>query len=337
MLPTEKLKAIKAHAIANVPWYAEHGCEGVISRNIVQANPELLHSKYVPAWQGKISKYRTSGSSGKPISGLTTEFALRCDAIASENLSKMHGRQLNKNFGFISISNPGYPLWLDCYSRNMPAWLESNNVSYLTSYPSLLADLAGKNAKPACLEQLCSFAELVTDEQRAVVLDNWGLPLLDTYSSKECGMIASQAPDGSYFMHNDCTLFEEHNGEVLITTLNNYAMPLIRYAIGDYCTVEGGRLLAIAGRQRNMLQLADGTALWPKFIVSDWCEHFKAVQVQFVQKGYELTANIAGAKSPHKPLPEKLASWAMGMPIKLNFVSSIERPAHGKYEDFRQE
>ena len=62
-------------------------------------------------------------------------------------------------------------------------------------------------------------------------------------------------------------------GRVVVTALQNFATPLIRYEVGDYAEASApcpcGRGLPvirrIMGRVRNLLVLPDGKKIWPAF------------------------------------------------------------------------
>jgi phenylacetate-CoA ligase len=81
-------------------------------------------------------------------------------------------------------------------------------------------------------------------------------------------------------------------GQVVITTLHNFAMPLIRYAIGDFAEVGDGcscgrgllHLRRIMGRERNMIKLPDGRWVWPIFGVLTWIADIPIRQIRFVQR-----------------------------------------------------
>jgi len=83
------------------------------------------------------------------------------------------------------------------------------------------------------------------------------------------------------------------SGEIALTDLNNYAMPLIRYLVGDQGTLSGGScpcgrglpmIEEIIGRTVDMISLSDGTFLHGTiFINFMWnfaseMERFRVVQ-----------------------------------------------------------
>ena len=146
--------------------------------------------------------------------------------------------------------------------------------------------------------------ETITDEFRGICQEVWGKPVADMYSCEEAGYIALQCPKHEhYHIQSENILVEvldEHDkpcrpgeiGRVVLTTLHNFAMPLIRYEILDYAEVGGecpcGRglpvLKRIVGRQRNMITHPDGSQHWPSFPASTWSHIGPIRQMQMIQK-----------------------------------------------------
>ena len=105
------------------------------------------------------------------------------------------------------------------------------------------------------------------------------------YSSQEFGYIALQCPDAhTYHVQSEAVYVEILDGpggpcrpgevgRVVISTLHNYATPLLRYEMGDYAETGGdcvcGRTLPvlnrIVGRERNMWIMPNGQRMWPVF------------------------------------------------------------------------
>ncbi|OOZ40206.1 hypothetical protein BOW53_08530 [Solemya pervernicosa gill symbiont] len=167
-------------------------------------------------------------------------------------------------------------------------WLIEQNPTYLHSYASNLNAIAAwfeqHNKTLPALEEAIAFGEVVQPE--SVVLFNkvFNAKLYGIYTSKECGYMALQCGEsGNYHVQSESVLLEVISdtdeackpgeiGRVIVTTLHNFAMPLIRYAIGDYAEVGEacgcGRGLPtirrIMGRERNMLTLHSGDKQWPR-------------------------------------------------------------------------
>lgn len=270
------------------------------------------------------------------------------------------GRPVSEVF----VSGPSRLLSINTAVERQLAWLRQERPAYLLSYPTnvkALIDLCRKQRLDLPgLRQVRTMAEIVTPELRAECREVLGVEISDMYSTQECGYIALQAPGrDDYLVQAETVLLEVldadgepcaegETGRVVVTPLTNFAMPLLRYEIGDFATVGGaspcGRglpvLKRILGRVRNMLVKPDGDRIWPAFGTSGLMSVAPVRQFQFVQQD-RLTIEALIAlwrpladgeeaallKHVHANMPE-------GMHVKLTFVDRIPRSEGGKYEDF---
>jgi len=138
-------------------------------------------------------------------------------------------------------------------------------------------------------------------------------------------------------------------GGVLLTTLVNYASPLIRYRVGDLgelawercaCGREGPVLRNLAGREVDMLELPDGQRLSP-YLLTTAVEDVPGLrQYQFVQTAparIELRyAMQDGQAAPdHELLRARLQNLLQRrMDLGLVPVAAIARTAGGKRKVF---
>ncbi len=87
-------------------------------------------------------------------------------------------------------------------------------------------------------------AEVLEPEDRAVIEEVFGCPVFNRYGCREVSVIASECPEhrglhtmaeGLYIeiVRGDERVEAGESGDILVTDLLNYAMPLIRYRIGD--------------------------------------------------------------------------------------------------------
>jgi phenylacetate-CoA ligase len=160
------------------------------------------------------------------------------------------------------------------------AALNAYRPEVLIAYASILRALvleqmAGRLAiKPRCCGSIC---ETLAPEIRRLVRDVWGAPVIDSYATTETGQIGTDCDrvTGIHVMEELVVLevVDENykpvppgvTGErLLITTLFNSVMPLIRYEITDRVAVTQApcpcgrphmRLLGIQGRAEEMLEL----------------------------------------------------------------------------------
>ncbi|WP_151177532.1 phenylacetate--CoA ligase family protein [Hypericibacter terrae] len=247
-------------------------------------------------------------------------------------------------------------------------WLMRKNPHYLLTYPSNLAALAqycgDAGMRPSNLRQVLSIAELLPPETRTLVRETWGVSIADVYSCKEIGYLALQCPARENHLHvqSETVLLEVLDeqgracrpgevGRVVVTPLFNFAMPLLRYAVGDYAKVgalcDCGRglpvLEQVQGRVRNMLTTPDGGRYWPSFGSRRFREIAPIRQHQFVQKSLQ---RLQGRLAVERPLtPEEETTLRahiltrLPIPFEIDFVYVDEIPisAAGKLENFISE
>ena len=138
-------------------------------------------------------------------------------------------------------------------------------------------------------------------------------------------------------------------GRVVVTDLHNFAMPLIRYAIGDYAEVgkpcTAGRSLPslrrILGRRRNMIMRPDGRRHWPLTGFSRFDEVAPIRQYQFIQHTREHIEVRLVADEPlssgQRDGPARIIRDSLGQPFELTLrqlPGPLPRTAGGKFEEF---
>jgi len=284
---------------------------------------------------GPLDKLQTSGSTGMPSATLGTSVArLFWQAITLRD-HLWHKRDLKKklvairpegdrqspdgvdqdgwgpatdslfNTGNAATLNSSFPV------HKQAAWLIRRRAPYVLSLPSNVVELArhfaNNNEDLPGLEQIRTYGEVANEEVYKICKEVWNVPVIDMYSPKEAGYIALQCPvSNRYHVQSESLLVEvidDHGhhckpgetGQVVVTTLHNFAMPLIRYALGDYAEVGEacpcGRGLAVLnkvlGRERNMLTLASGSRHYPSFPAESRSSIAPIKQIQLVQKSVD--------------------------------------------------
>jgi len=166
------------------------------------------------------------------------------------------------------------------------AWLERLNPTHLYIYPANLQGLipifaSGSRRLPA-LRKVFTGSEVLDDSVRHRVRTVLGVDIADNYGSTEA-FLAWECPAGSYHVNAEHVLLEIVDdaghpaapgsmGRVLVTTLENRLMPLVRYEIGDYAFAVDGpcrcgrslpRIGRIIGRSINLFVDARGRFLVP--------------------------------------------------------------------------
>jgi phenylacetate-CoA ligase len=147
-------------------------------------------------------------------------------------------------------------------------------------------------------------AETLHEVQRELIEQAFGCPAYNTYGCREVMLIAAECEHRhGLHMNIDHLVVElakpEHHvadpltGEVVITDLSNYGMPLLRYANGDMATAAGhtcpcGRGLPllgrIDGRVLDIIRTPDGRALPGEFFPALLCSTKGVAGFQLVQR-----------------------------------------------------
>ncbi len=244
-------------------------------------------------------------------------------------------------------------------------WLRVQQPDYLITYPSNARELGRllgdrRTVLPG-LKELRLFGEVVDDEVRSECVRAWDVRTTDAYSANEVGYIALQCPDGPHYHVQSESLLVEvlrddggpcapgETGRVVLTTLHNLAMPLIRYNIGDYAEVGPpcpcGRglpvLRRILGRTRNMLRLPTGEALWPVPGAAGFRERAPVRQYQVIQTTLtdlllRLVVERPLTAEEEALLREKLVT-SLGYPfrVSISYHAELERSPSLKFEEFK--
>ncbi len=352
----------------------------ILTKDVIRAKFEQLKSIDLPQRQWYFNT--SGGSTGEPIKLIqdaeyndkTTALSLLYSYLVGRELGESEVRLWGSekdvfdgtmgwkaNF-FNFLRNTTYMNAFQMTPQKMRDFLKSLN----TKPPKLIVAYA------QAIYELAKFAE---DEkfklvpQKAIItsagtLYTWMRQKIETvfqcqvfnrYGSREVSDVACEkpgeqglwvAPWGNYIEIVD----DDHNpvpagveGNILITSLTNFAMPLIRYKIGDRGTLspeyKSGQILQqISGRNVDIFKTQNGTLVDGEYFThllyfKDWVHKF-----QIIQKSYlEITIKIIKSNSDY--LTEELddivtnCKLMMGKDCVVNFefVNHIPVNKSGKY------
>ena len=267
-------------------------------------------------------------------------------------------------------TGPCFGLNINCSIEQMVEWIGRVNPDYLLTHPTVVAGLTRyclqHGIRFSNLKEVETLSEIVPPGLRETTMQAWGVPLSDMYSGREVGYMALQCPDHPHYhvtseaVHLE--VLDEHNrpcrpgqtGRVIVTTLQNRAMPLIRYEIGDFAEVGQpcpcGRglpvLKRILGRQQNMLTLPTGELRWTLLSSPD-IQTFMGLapvrQYQFAQvAAHAIEVRLAVARELTTDEEAQIAAWAQtkfGYPFEISFkyADALPRSKAGKFQDFVSE
>jgi len=264
-------------------------------------------------------------------------------------------------------TGPSISLNVNTPIADMAEWIIRHRPDHLLTLPNVLKRLA-----PYCIENGLGFdglrevqvhGEMCGEWLRLQCRDAWGVPLHDMYTSREVGYMALQCPKHDHFHIQSEGVYLEtlddddqpcqpgQTGRVVVTTLHNYAQPLIRYEVGDYAQAgppcDCGRglpvLTRIVGREQDILVLPTGEQRWTLLGSPDVRDFMAIAPIHQYQFAHVAADRIEVRLVTGRPLSiaeeQKITDWIrqkLGYPFAVGFVyaDDLARTRAGKFKDF---
>jgi phenylacetate-CoA ligase len=274
----------------------------------------------------RLKKLSTSGSTGEPlflyVSSAENEFRkakhLRANMSCGQRpfdrwvtiTAPHHFAESMRLQKILNLFSPS-PISVFDNTNEQIMKLEEMRPDVLDGYSSslflLAKEIEKKDIRTITPRFLIGGAEFIDEYSRNFIEETLNAPFYDQYSSVEFERIAWQCPvKKGYHMDVDAISIEfvdddgeevsfGEKGEIVCTSLFSYAMPFIRYAVGDigaksdeYC--ECGRNLplmeVVEGRKDSLLRLPDGRTLTPRaftiafnmFKLYSYIDQFRVIQ-----------------------------------------------------------
>jgi len=284
----------------------------IVTRAEAAVHAAAMRSPQLAPIHGPVDEILTSGSTGAPLVIASNQLTSIAANAAMTRMAQWWGVDTSRPLARIRIYRPDPPSYpegrdakgwsyaspeADRYDLDLRVppeqqleWLLRKRAPYLLTSPSnatALAYLANpEQARELAIGLVFSVAETVLPHTRQIVHERLGARMAAIYGCEEIGAIASQCPaaPGYYHIVVENALVEILNedgsatapgevGQVVLTGFYNYAMPFIRYAIGDVAmTAQGpcscGRTLPViaqvVGRTRCAFAFEDGSRVWPR-------------------------------------------------------------------------
>ena len=244
-------------------------------------------------------------------------------------------------FNSYDLSDANLERLIDC--------LKCKNIIYLRGYTSAVfyvASVINQRGLHFNIPFVSVTAEQLYDFQRMEITRAFGNNLYDQYGCGECGSLAFEchAHEGLHhaFEHSILEILDENDndsmhGKVVLTNLDNYAMPLIRYENGDVVTLADhecscGRhsvlIDHIDGRTYDVFEGENGKRVHAGFLDDmllglDLLNTYGITQIRIVQKKpKEFTCQYVSKyeiKEIDKTKLEKEYKKALGDSIRLLF------------------
>jgi phenylacetate-CoA ligase len=373
-----KLKKIVSTAVCSVPFYKklnlnidfEHFSAEelkkfpIVDKDIIRKNfKDFVSSR----GDGKLS--HTSGSTGNPFKfkipyesdviedvvayrawGMGKDYSYRPGdpVIALRTYCPKNGEPLTKimrsqNYWYLSpfhINEKNLDLYVEFIVRSKARIIRSySSAMYIFSF--LLKD---KNVKLPQIKTLVTSSETLLPIYRESIEAYWGIPVLDWYGQNERTVTIQQCWAGNYHNNDDYGFVEidEHNN-IIATSLNNTAMPFIRYNTNDKAIplreaiqeCPCGRNMTIPfegieGRSDDILVRDDGTIIPTANFSTAMKSYDKLKQFQIIQdENKTITLKLVTDNDVNASYLESIAGEVIQrlgeVKINVEIVDEIER------------
>ncbi|HSZ81939.1 MAG TPA: glycosyltransferase [Polyangia bacterium] len=248
---------------------------------------------------------------------------------------------------------------LDAMAREIAAWNPVLMDGYAEALDFLAHYLKSRSDLPVRPKALMSSAQTLPDQSRKLIEEAFGCRVFDKYGAREFSGIAYECASHTghhvvaegfivEILRDGQPVEPGEMGEIVITDLNNYCLPFVRYRLGDLgvavdpafaCPCGRGLPLIgnIEGRVQSIIQGTHRRFLPGSFFPHYLKEFDHAIQkFQVVQEREgAITFNVVkGGRFSDDVLQEVLATFRQhlgaDMQIDVSFVDNIEMVRTGK-------
>ena len=325
----------------------------------------------------------TTGSTGRPIRIYNTWLEYRILHLFRLRAHRQFGRRLGDRIAEIDQPIPAHPndnkligqvlrtlgmetrIQLSVYDpvEDLLDRLEEFRPDMVTAYPNVLLRLGRAlrmRPRPSLKPRfLLTNSEILTPSMRAELGTAWNSQVYQFYDCHECNLIAWDCPAGQGLHCNEDVAVVEvlrngvpaavgERGEVAITSLHSFAMPFVRFSLGDVatrgatpcpCGQPFATLQSVEGRTVDFFPLPGGRWLHPYRLIEnvdpdgvEWIRQYRLVQEQRDRIVFRV---VPTSKATPERLEEfrKYAAAAVGpgVEVAVTFVDSLEIGPGGKY------
>jgi phenylacetate-CoA ligase len=234
-------------------------------------------------------------------------------------------------------------------------YVQSWKPTLLQGYASILAELGQfvqrrQMRMPSSIKGVFSTAEVLYDWQRAAIGSAFSCTVFNQYGSREVPNIGLQCAHGNFHVFSDLVKLESipvaGEQRLLVTSLTNRIMPMIRYELGDLGRLQEGHcscgspfpLLALdVCRKNDLIVTPAGRTIYPAYFVRLLDGYSGIQQFQFEQTGpgrivLRLCASRQVAELVGPALRSRLQTdLGTDMAFEVERVSAIARSHSGKH------
>ena len=303
------------------------------------------------------SLYWAGYSLGEPVVKLWGERVVRRSLLEKYFISFLYKCKNEHVFDAFQINEESTGRYLDRIKRIKPTIIRGY-VSALTT----LVKIAKQRVFDFNLKAIITTAEKLHSYQRDMLEEIFKCKVFDHYACGECMAMAyeCEAHEGLHESMEHCIIEfvdqagypveDGKTGEVVVTDLDNFVTPFIRYKNGDLgafatiacsCGRQHKLIKDILGRTSDMITGLNGTNVHGEFFTHlleelDWFERYLIKCFCVIQqKDYSIDFKLVARKRPSQEecdrLRKKITEYMEIQDINIIFVDSIPLSGAGKH------
>lgn len=232
-------------------------------------------------------------------------------------------------------------------------FIRKKRIRFLYGYASsifLLARYVLKNHLNVQIEACFTTSEVLSSHYRQVISDAFTCSIVDCYGSNDGGITAFSHQEGIFEVGYDTVYtldsqgYDDHSGQLMITDLYNFAMPLINYKNEDAILLKpdvakdnqhNGQIFSrVIGRSSDLIELENGIVLTgPGFTIL-----FKDIPVEYycIEKNSgQIICHLKrgnGYEKEHEELIQSTIQKQIGhdTPLQIYYTDQEFRAPSGK-------
>jgi phenylacetate-CoA ligase len=227
---------------------------------------------------------------------------------------------------------------------------------------AVICEEMGLSLRELPLKAVVCTAEKMYPHHREALERLFSCPVVDEYGSSENGVIAFECRRGRMHMMSDHLAIEfvdergapvapGERGRVVITDLSSYAMPLIRYDIGDVgaasaeacgCGITLPLMEIVEGRKEDFIRTESGKLVHAAYLCytlkDDAVREFKMYQKAVNSLLVQIVKSPRFTPDTERALEGRLrAALGQAARIRFEYLDAIPREASGKLRYFVSE
>ncbi|HCG99183.1 MAG TPA: capsule biosynthesis protein CapK [Actinobacteria bacterium] len=323
---------------------------------------ELIQDKEYDDWNRAIKLLYNQWTGYSLGSGEARLWGSRGDMLVGRETLWTHTSRWMKNEVWMNAFQMK-PEEMRAYVRRLNAVKPTQILAYAESIYDLARLIEREGLQTHRPRSIVSSSGTLFPHMRETVERVFQAPVFDRYGSREMGNIACECAEHSGLhvsspthyvevLHDDASPAQPGEvGEIVVTVLTNYAMPLIRYRIGDMgmwataaCACGRGWpvLKEVTGRVTDRFLKKDGTLVWGTFFTTLFWHQNWAEKVQTIQEDYDHVrvlivrsgTNCTGEEIERglSYVAEKIyATMGRDCRVDFEFVDEIDQTDSGKF------